>query len=634
MFHDGLLRSLRSAILGLATTWSLLSAQAASGQQPVLPAWATSKAGFPMTLAGGGASHSSPVIADLGLTPGHKSIVFGTLTGRLYVVLWNGTVAPGFPVTLPRDIASSPAVGDLDGDGIPEIVVGYGSVYDTAPIDGGVRAYRRNGTLLWERKMKDPGQPPTGRSERVMATPAIADVDADGSNEVAWASFDQWIYLVKGSDGTDKTGWPIFVCDTVYSSPALADLDYPPDGKLEVIVGIDAHLIGAPCFTPDGGCLVAFHSDATPVPGFKVCVDQVIISSPAVGDIDGDGHLEIVVGTGIFYSGDSHRLYAFHDDGTPVAGWPLATDGRVTTSPALADVDGDGILDVVATDDNTPPSTTYHVYAIKGNGALLWKRQPKDFGGSTVSAGNPVLADIQGDSRPEVVLPTNSELCVFSAAGTQLTDNGAHAAGSYSFYTECGLPGNQAAAIGHLECDGGKLEMVVVSSTPFPSATDTKVFVFELKVAGEPSWGMFREGARRVGTSPGFPACCNGVSKYHAVQPCRVLDTRNANGAWGGPAIPAGGFRAFTIAGRCSIPRSATAVSGNLTVANPPTAGSLVLYPGPGMSPPITTAVTYGGGRVRANNFIMILGDGQLAIRSSQSVGASDVIVDVNGYFE
>ena len=68
------------------------------------------RAGFgPLVLAGGGTLRGGgPAIADLGLTPGHKSIVFGTSNGRLYVVRHDGTVAPGFPVTLPSEIVSGP----------------------------------------------------------------------------------------------------------------------------------------------------------------------------------------------------------------------------------------------------------------------------------------------------------------------------------------------------------------------------------------------------------------------------------------------------------------------------------------------------------------------------------------------
>src|SRR6266567_1766306 len=326
----------------------LLFAGAIQAQpQPVLPPGVSLKAGFPKILAGGKSSHGEPAVADLGLTPGHKSIIFGTSAHQLYVVEYNGTVAPGFPVTLPGDIQSSPAIGDVDGDGIPDIVVGYGSTFES-PSSGGVRAYSRTGVQLWDRPSVDqfypsPPTPLDGLPDPVVSTPAIGDIDGDGFVEVAWGSLDANVYVVRGADGVNKPGWPHFVRDTIFSSPALADLD--GNGKLEVIIGVDAHAEGPPFNTPDGGCLHVFRFDATEVPGFPQCIDQVIISAPAVGDIDGDGKPEIVVGTGRYYSGRAHKLYAFRCDGTMEPGWPVSVDGQVTTAPALADLDGDGIVD-------------------------------------------------------------------------------------------------------------------------------------------------------------------------------------------------------------------------------------------------------------------------------------------------
>src|SRR5215813_9121594 len=136
-----MLRGLAGALFG-----ALLAA--ALGGQGLPPGGY--KAGFPpLTIPNGHSTHGNPVIADLGLTPGHKSIVFGTSARKLFVVLWDGTVAPGFPVTLPGDIASSPAVGDINNDGVPEIVVGFGSTIEaggTFSSIGGVRAYKRDGT--------------------------------------------------------------------------------------------------------------------------------------------------------------------------------------------------------------------------------------------------------------------------------------------------------------------------------------------------------------------------------------------------------------------------------------------------------------------------------------------------------
>jgi hypothetical protein len=64
-------------------------------------------------------------------------------------------------------------------------------------------------------------------------------------------------------------------------------------------------------------------------------------SSAVVGDIDGDSEPEILTGA------NSGKVYAFHTDGSVVAGWPIQTDAEVYSTPALADLDGDGDIEVV-----------------------------------------------------------------------------------------------------------------------------------------------------------------------------------------------------------------------------------------------------------------------------------------------
>jgi hypothetical protein len=460
-----------------------------------------------------------------------------------------------------------------------------------------------------------------------MSTPAIGDVDGDGLPEVAWGSLDARVYLVRGADGVDKPGWPRYVRDTIFSSPVLADFD--GDGKLEVIIGVDAHLEGPPFNTPDGGCLHVFRYAGGEVAGFPKCIDQVIGSPPAVGDIDGDGKPEIVFGTGLFWPGRAHKLYALRCDGTAVPGWPVSVDGQVLTAPALADLDGDGIPEVIAT-DYTGTSAPDHVYAFKGNGTLLWKTQPKDFFGSTLSAGHPVVADILGNGDPEIIVPTNGELCVLTKAGVQLTDDGSHLPGSFSFATPMAI---SSAAVTDMESDGVAIEVVALSSSPFPSGTDTQVHVWTPKPPSDPPWGMFRQNPSRQGVVPGTPSCGNRAMTFYTLAPCRAVDTRNSTGPFGGPALSAQIARAFSLAGQCGIPAQAGAASLNVTIADQTTGGSLTFFPGTGPPPPAST-VLFPTGRNRANNIVVGLNGGIVSVQDNQASGTVNLIIDVNGYFK
>jgi hypothetical protein len=618
------------AVIALAVLIALAPASRPARAQMLPP----SHPGFPLTISGAGmVLISQPVIADLGLTPGYAQIVFGTRSGLLYVLKHNANgswgPAPGWPQQLPAHIASSPAIGDLNGDGIPEIVVGYGSNYDPSH-QGGAAAYRRDGTQMWSVATAAFSDGTNNWTHApVYGTPAIGDVDGDGKMEVVFGSFDHHVYLVDGTTGLAKPGWPLDVGDTVYSSPALYDID--GDGLPDIIIGTDNYLI-------NGGCLRVLRYDGTSVTGFPKCIDQTIASTPVVADLDGDGKPEIIHGTGAFYSPPNfhptHAVYAWHCDGTPVAGWPVTVDGQVGTTPAVADINGDGKLEVIVTDDNTGPSGTYHVYAFKADGTLLWKTQPVDYNGNTLSAGEPVIGDVLGDSHLEILVPTNTEVAVFDYQGNQLTQAGP---GNQkpSFYTPTTLFN---VVVGDLETNhaDGKIEILAISGT-----TDAIINAWNpVNSDHAPPWGMFRHSVDRTGIFPGAGSCGNcqvpnaGVAaKFFTLTPCRVVDTRGASGAYGGPALSSGVTRGFLVWGQCGVPSGARSISANLTITGGTDAGFLTA--GPGCIPP-TSNLNWTANLTRANNAVVALdASGNIAVVPLVvGNGTVQFILDVNGYFQ
>ncbi len=118
---------------------------------------------------------------------------------------------------------------------------------------------------------------------------------------------------------------------------------------------------------------------------------------------------------------------------------------------------------------------------------------------------------------------------------------------------------------------------------------------------------------------------------FFTVTPCRVADTRDPVGPYGGPALSPGVERVFVVAGRCQVPSTAKAVSFNVTVTQPGAPGHVILYPG-GSTAPSVSAINFRAGQTRANNAIVRLGTGgTLAV---QSAAPTHFILDVNGYFE
>ena len=238
------------------------------------------------------------------------------------------------------DVDSSPTLGDIDGDGKLEVVVGSDDNYVYA-LNG------ESGTLLWRYY--------TGGD--IESSPALGDIDGDGKLEVVVGSLDNYVYAINGEDGSLLWRYYTGYRYGIECAPALGDID--GDGKLEVVVGSWTYYVYA--LNGESGSLL-----------WKYYTSGAVSSSPALGDIDGDGKLEVVVG-----SRDNY-VYALNGESGSLL-WRYYTGYDIDdSSPALGDIDGDGDMDVVVgSNDN-------YVYALDSSGkssvyALEWETFHHDY---------------------------------------------------------------------------------------------------------------------------------------------------------------------------------------------------------------------------------------------------------------
>jgi hypothetical protein len=156
------------------------------------------------------------------------------------------------------------------------------------------------------------------------------------------------------------------------------------------------------------------------------------------------------------------------------------------------------------------------------------------------------------------------------------------------------------------------------------------------------TWTANDTGAPRSGTvtvAGGLYAVNQSAGQaFRTVLPCRLLDTRDAAGPLGGPAIQAAGTdnRQFPLlAAACGIPAEARAIAANVTVVGPAAAGDLLVYPADLHDVPAASSISFAPGKTRASMSVLTLpsdGSGLVGVRNS-SEGTVHLIIDVNGYF-
>ena len=299
--------------------------------------------GFPVN---NGYSSRTPVLADLDNNGTMEIIVNERVTRVVTVYKGDGTVYPGWPQTMDHVPASSAAVGDITGDGVPEIIAeSYNSLY----------AWHTNGDTV----AGFPFTMPNG-DKNSYSSPVLADLDGDNMREIVFGTHvlgaGGYVYALK-NNGTVLPGWPKTTPYWIYSPPAVGYID--GDNVLDVAIGDGGGTIsGSPNFK-----LYAWNKSGAALTGFPVTGLWSIDNQPLIADIDNDNMSEIIVDDNTT-SGGLGKYLAFNHDGTPVSGWPVYTTGTTFFHmPCVLDINSDGILDIIGgSGEGTYPNDFTNVY--------------------------------------------------------------------------------------------------------------------------------------------------------------------------------------------------------------------------------------------------------------------------------
>ncbi|HEY3942094.1 MAG TPA: hypothetical protein VGL60_06390 [Acidimicrobiales bacterium] len=373
--------------LSLATSWSV-----------VLPD------------AGGPIAESSPNLANL---DGSPAVVVGDRAGKVYALhLSNGSTVAGWPYNAGAPVDSTPSVAAVDAGGLDSVYVGSGNA--SAPTTGGYQAISPSGGDQWFVQETNPATDPTAHSG-VQASLAVGALQ--GTTAVTAGSLGENQYALGATNGAVLGGFPWFQADSDFSTPAIADLY--GNGQNEIVEGGDstAGLAYNETYANGGHIRVlsATGNAGTPTPaGGLDCVNdytQTIQSSPAVGEFLGGSTVGIVFGTGTTFSGSANTNQVIATDAHCNNRWATTLNGSTaTSSPALADVLGNGQLQVV---EGTSAGT---VYVLNGsNGSVAWSA-------STAGPvlGSVVTADLSGQGYQDLVVPTTNGVQIFDGRSGKL----------------------------------------------------------------------------------------------------------------------------------------------------------------------------------------------------------------------
>jgi subtilisin family serine protease/PKD repeat protein len=320
---------------------------------------------------------------------------------------------PGYPLPLPNMgfETSAPVFADLDADGKQELIVA--GMYDLS-------VFNENGVVA-NRSL--PGQ--------VFSTPAVTDLFNDGAKQiivsVGWPAGTAPVYVydkdLNPLPGFPAGGYPAPGASPGYcGSPVVADLNN--DGNKTILVDCTPVEPGDPNYLKHILVMVDAHGGM--VSGWPVIVSPLhrgeFDTMPVVGDLYNDGKKEVLL------LGADGVMHVFRKDGTEIASWVAAPGATDVWRPVLADIDGDGLLEIavkqnfIAEGFYGVPSQRISVFNRSGGLLPGWPREfnpviepNQALTSVTWGTGGIYAADINGDGRAELITNLATSYYVWAA---------------------------------------------------------------------------------------------------------------------------------------------------------------------------------------------------------------------------
>jgi hypothetical protein len=207
----------------------------------------------------------------------------------------------------------------------------------------------------------------------MFAGAAVHDLENDGVVDIVCVTYDKEVWAIEAVGGATKAGFPFTAASRFRMPATIVDVDN--DGDYEIAAGCDS------------GDLYVLHHDATiyaqydtgddirggisvcdlnndgqldllfggyddqihvwdPVanqllPGWPVDLGYNSLSEPVIADLDGDGQVEVLVAR------KTGKIFAYESDGSLMANFPISIDGSIESTPAIEDIDNDGDLELI-----------------------------------------------------------------------------------------------------------------------------------------------------------------------------------------------------------------------------------------------------------------------------------------------
>jgi hypothetical protein len=340
----------------------------------------------PVGYASGGGQVSSLAVADLN-GDGNPDVVATNLEGSAALSVWlgngDGTFQPATTILLPGLSSSgdSVAVGDLNGDGIPDLALALNTPSGKGG-QGGVAILLGNGDGTF--------QGPSVISANLPALAIrIADFNRDGKPDlVVGESVGGEVFFGNG-DGTFQSNGGLGTFDAASYSVAVADVN--KDGWPDILLSNDS----------SGAVeLVLNNGDGTFAFAVQISAGPAELAWwIATADVNGDGNPDLITANFCIakHCDQGVSVILGNGDGTFQPAVQYHTKGTdPSSSVALADVNGDGHLDILYSRPNLQSPLGLAVLLGNGDGTF---QQAQFYQGGYVG----VAADVNGDGRPDVV---------------------------------------------------------------------------------------------------------------------------------------------------------------------------------------------------------------------------------------